>query len=169
MPHTELIETKKGKRHMKGHKQVIDALNDVLTGELTAINQYFLHARMVKNWGYSKLADKIWHESIDEMKHAQSITDRILFLEGLPNLQKLGKLKIGEKTEEIFVADLALEYENIPKVREAIQKCIDTSDHVTRELLEHILEDEEEHVDWIEAQQQIIKDIGIANYLAQQI
>jgi bacterioferritin len=165
----ERLRSMGGEDAMKGHKQVIDGLNEVLTGELTAINQYFLHARMVKNWGYTKLADKIWHESIDEMKHAQTITDRILFLEGLPNLQRLGKLKIGENTEEIMAADLELEHINIPKVRAAIEQCIAHHDHVTRELLEHILEDEEEHVDWIEAQQQIIKDIGIANYLAQQI
>jgi bacterioferritin len=154
---------------MKGDKKVLDALNDVLTGELTAINQYFLHARMTKSWGYEKLGDKIWHESIDEMKHSQKIVDRILFLEGLPNLQRLSKLTIGENIIEILAADLKLEHENIPKVRAAIKVTIETADHVTRELLEHILEDEESHVDWLEAQQQIIKDVGVENYLAQQI
>lgn len=154
---------------MKGDKKIIEALNDILTGELTAINQYFLHARMTQSWGYKKLGDKIWHESIDEMKHAQTLTDRILFLEGLPNLQKLGKLSIGETVPEILDCDLKLEFENIPKVRAGIKLCNDLGDHVTRELLEHILVDEESHVDWLEAQLQIVKDVGIENYLAQHI
>jgi bacterioferritin len=154
---------------MKGNSKVIDALNEILVGELTAINQYFLHSRMCKDWGYEKLAAKIWEESIDEMKHAQELTDRILFLEGLPNLQKLGKLHIGENVQEVMDCDLKLEYENIPRIRDAIKLCLDTADHVTRELLEHILVSEEEHVDWLESQQSIIKDVGIENYLAEKI
>lgn len=154
---------------MKGHSDVIAGLNAVLTGELTAINQYFLHAKMLKNWGYQKLGDYVYKESIDEMKHADKIVDRILFLEGVPNLQKLEKLTIGETFPEILDADIKLEYINIPRIRDAIAKCMQHADHVTRELLEKILSDEEHHVDWIEAQQQIIKDVGIENYLATQI
>jgi bacterioferritin len=154
---------------MKGNAKVIECLNQVLAGELTAINQYFLHARMCKDWGYEKLADTIWKESIDEMKHAQTITDRILFLEGLPNLQKLNKLNIGENVKEILTSDLGLEHQNIPAVRTGIEVCMEVKDHVTREILEHILMEEEEHVDWLESQLQIIKDTGIENYLATKI
>ncbi|MCB0411851.1 MAG: bacterioferritin [Bdellovibrionales bacterium] len=154
---------------MRGNDNVIKALNDILTGELTAINQYFLHARIVKNWGYHRLAKTIYEESIEEMKHAQDLTDRVLFLEGIPNLQKLNALKIGENVEEQLKADLDLESDAIPKVKAAIELCLKEGDHVSRELLEHILVDEENHVDWLEAQLQIIKDIGIQNYLAQQM
>jgi len=154
---------------MKGNDKVIKILNEVLTNELTAINQYFLHARICKDWGYEKLAKKTYEESIDEMKHAQEIIDRILFLEGLPNLQKLNNLSIGETVPEQLKADLAMEHHNIPKLREGIQASTEAADHVTREMLEHILVSEEEHVDWLESQLKIITDIGVENYLAQQI
>ncbi|MBM4253621.1 MAG: bacterioferritin [Deltaproteobacteria bacterium] len=154
---------------MKGDSKVIDALNEILTGELTAINQYFLHARMCKNWGYERIAAKVWAESIDEMKHAQALTDRILFLEGLPNLQKLGKLNIGETVEEQFQADLALEFQAMTNLKAAIKVCFEAADHTTRELFEHILADEEAHVDWLEAQLGLIKDLGRTAYLAEQI
>ncbi|MEN9834003.1 MAG: hypothetical protein RL011_196 [Pseudomonadota bacterium] len=154
---------------MKGDSKVIDALNEILTGELTAINQYFLHARMCKNWGYERIAAKVWAESIDEMKHAQALTDRILFLEGLPNLQKLGKLNIGETVEEQFQADLALEFQAMTNLKAAIKVCFEAADHTTRELFEHILADEENHVDWLEAQLGLIKDLGRNAYLAEQI
>ncbi len=154
---------------MKGDAKVIAALNDILTGELTAINQYFLHAKMCKNWGYKKIAQKIYKESIDEMKHADVLTERILFLEGLPNLQKLDKLNIGETVKEQLESDLALEYRAIPRLRKAIELCWDASDHGTRELLEKILVSEEEHTDWLETQLSTIKDIGLPNFLAQQL
>ena len=154
---------------MKGHKEVIDLLNKVLEGELTAINQYFLHARMCKDWGYEKLADKVYHESIDEMKHAQQLIDRILFLEGLPNVQKLGELNIGQNVLEQLNSDLALENRAIPLLKNGIKLCGDHSDHGTRELLEHILVSEEEHVDWLESQLNLVKEVGEQNYLTQQI
>lgn len=154
---------------MKGDPKVITCLNDILTGELTAINQYFLHAKMCKNWGFHKIASKVYKESIDEMKHAEYLTDRILFLEGLPNLQKLGKLRIGENVKEQLESDLALEMEAIPRLRKAIELCWEASDHGTRELLEKILVSEEEHTDWLETQLSVIKDIGLQNYLTQQI
>lgn len=154
---------------MKGDKRIIDSLNEILTGELTAINQYFLHARMCKNWGFQKIGEKIYKESIDEMKHASILTDRILFLEGLPNLQKLGKLRIGENVLEQLESDLALEMDAIPRLRKAIELCWEISDHGTRDLLEKILVSEEEHTDWLETQLSIVKDIGIQNYLTQQI
>lgn len=154
---------------MKGDAKVIAALNEILTGELTAINQYFLHAKMCKNWGYKKLGHKVYMESIDEMKHADALTERILFLEGLPNLQKLDKLNIGETVKEQLESDLALEYRAIPRLKKAIELCWDTSDHGTRDLLEKILVSEEEHTDWLETQLSTIKDIGLQNYLAQQL
>ena len=150
---------------MKGDKQVIQFLNKVLRQELTAINQYFLHAKMFRNWGLTKLADHEHHESIDEMKHADRLIERILFLEGLPNLQDLGTLRIGENTREILEADLALELEALPVLREAIAHCESVRDYVSRELFEDILESEEEHVDWIETQLELIGKIGIENYL----
>src|SRR4051812_57999 len=137
---------------MKGDPRVIDALNEILTGELTAINQYFLHARMCKNWGYERIAHIVYKESIEEMKHAQDLTDRVLFLDGIPNLQKLGKLNIGETVPEQLDSDLKLEYQALDRLKVAIKTCFDAADHASRELLEHILCDEEKHIDWIETQ-----------------
>lgn len=154
---------------MKGDKAVIEELNKILTNELTAINQYFLHARMCQDWGYKALGDKIYHESIDEMKHAQELIDRILFLEGMPNVQKLHAITIGQKVPEILKADLDFEYKAIPDLKAAIKVCFEKEDHVSREMLEHILVAEEEHVDWIESQMQMIGDMGVENYLAEQM
>lgn len=154
---------------MRGDKKVITYLNKALTNELTAINQYFLHARMFKNWGLEKLNDKVYHESIDEMKHADRLIERILFLEGLPNLQNLGKLKIGEHTEEMLKCDLALEMDALPLLREAIAHCESSADYVSRELFESILESEEEHVDWLEQQLGLIETVGLQNYLQSQM
>ena len=150
---------------MKGDTKVIEFLNQALKNELTAINQYFLHARMYKNWGFNKLNDHEYEESIDEMKHADMLIERILFLEGLPNLQALGKLYIGEEPEEMLKCDLQLEMEAIPLLRDAIAHCETVNDYVSRELFERILESEEEHVDWIEEQFDRIKRVGIQNYL----
>ena len=150
---------------MKGDASVIDYLNKVLKGELTAISQYFLHARIFKNWGFHALDEHEYHESIDEMKHADRLVERILFLEGLPNLQSLGALRIGQTTEEIFAADLALENEGIPLLREAIAHCEKLGDYVTRDMLEENLESEEGHVDWLETQLSLIATLGVTTYL----
>ena len=154
---------------MKGDPRIIDMLNEVLTGELTAINQYFLHGKMCLNWGYDHLGKKIYEESIDEMKHAQKLVERILFLDGLPNLQKLGKLTIGTKVVEILENDLAFELGTVPRLNKGIQLARDAGDNGSEELLTRILVDSESHVDWLESQLELVKQVGESNYLAQQI
>ncbi len=149
---------------MKGDTKVIEFLNRALTNELTAINQYFLHARMFENWGLEKLNEKEYHESIDEMKHADALIKRILFLEGLPNLQDLGKVLIGENTREVMECDLKLEMDAVPPLRDAIAHCEKVSDYVSRELFEEILASEEEHIDWLETQLDLMDKIGMENY-----
>ena len=150
---------------MKGDPQVIEFLNKALLNELTAVNQYWLHYRMLDNWGVAKLADYERHESIDEMKHADQLSERILFLDGLPNFQALGKLRIGEDVEEVLKADLALEHEAIPLLKEAIGHCETVRDYISREIFERILENEEEHVDFLERQFDMIKRMGLENYI----
>lgn len=154
---------------MKQDATVIQHLNKILANELIAINQYFLHSRMYQDWGLSKLAKQEYEESIDEMKHADKLTQRILFLEGLPNLQELGKLMIGENVQEILECDLKLEMKAIPDLREAIAYCESVKDYVSRELLEDILTSEEDHVDWLETQLSLIKQVGLQNYLQTQM
>lgn len=150
---------------MKGDAKVIDFLNEALKNELTAINQYFLHSKMLDNWGVSKLAKFEYEESIDEMKHADKLAERILFLDGLPNFQLLGRLKIGESVEEILKADLALEHEALPALKDGIEHCEKVRDYVTRDLFAEILESEEEHVDTLEQQFDMIERMGIENYV----
>jgi bacterioferritin len=150
---------------MKGDAKVISYLNKVLKNELSAINQYFLHSRMYRNWGLKQLADHEYAESIDEMKHADKLIERILFLDGLPNLQDIGKLMIGENAKEILECDLKLELLAVPDLREAITHCESVKDFISRELFEDILESEEEHIDWLETQLGLIEKIGLENYL----
>jgi bacterioferritin len=154
---------------MKGDTKVIEFLNCALRNELTAISQYFLHSRMLKDWGLKALGDYEFQESVDEMKHADALIERILFLEGLPNMQDVGKLRIGEHTKEMLECDLALEMEAIPDLREAIEYCESCKDFVSRDLFDSILESEEEHVDWLETQLDLIARVGIENYQQSQI
>lgn len=154
---------------MKGNKQVLAVLNQVLTLELTSINQYFLHARMFKNWGIEELNEKAYKKSIKDMKQADDLIERILFLEGLPNLQHLGKLRIGEHTEEMLSCDMDFQLEQIPVLKDAIELCENEQDYVSREILEEILEYEEDYIDWLETQQSLIQNIGIENYIQSQI
>lgn len=154
---------------MKGDPKVIEYLNRALKLELTAINQYFLHARMFRHWGFERLGDIEYRESIDEMRHADKLIERILFLDGLPNLQDLDKLKIGESVAEAIGADLELEMKAHPFYREAIAYCESVRDYVSRELLDDILESEEEHIDFLETQLDLIKSVGLENYLQSQM
>ena len=154
---------------MKGDAKIIEHLNKALGNELIAINQYFLHARMYKDWGMKNLADHEYHESIDEMKHADQLVERILFLEGLPNMQDLGALRIGENTKEMLESDLALEMDAIPDLKEAIKYAEEIRDYVSRDLFNDILESEEEHVDWLETQLGLIEKMGMQNYVQAQV
>jgi bacterioferritin len=154
---------------MQGNTQVLSYLNRVLTVELTTINQYFLHARMYKNWGIEKLNKKAYKKSIQDMKQADTLIERILFLEGLPNLQQLGSLRIGEHTEEMLACDMSVQVDQLELLREAIACCETEADYVSRDVLESILEDEEEYIDWIETQQHQISTMGLENYLQSQL
>ncbi len=154
---------------MKGDQTVIKYLNKVLYNELTAINQYFMHYKILEDQGFVKLAKKSREESIEEMNHADELMSRILFLEGLPNLQSLGQLRIGESVKEMLQCDLALEYDAVPVLREGIQYCEEVRDYVSRDLLQKILDDEEEHIDWLETQLGLIKQVGEQNYLQAQL
>ena len=153
----------------QGNKDVIGVLNDVLTGELTSINQYFLHSRMCRNWGYKRLSEIIYKESIDEMKHADELIERILYLDGLPNVQKLSKVRVGQTVPEIFEVDLAVEMEAVARLNAGIATCIGAADNGSRHLLEELLVSEEEHVDWLEAQKTAIEQMGLPAYLAEQL
>jgi bacterioferritin len=154
---------------MQGNAEIVELLNEVLTGELTAINQYFIHAKMCGNWGFGRLEDKVREESIEEMKHAESLIERILFLDGVPNLQRLGNVMVGETVPEQFALDLEVEMQAMERLRRAIAKAVEVGDHGSRELFEHILVNEEEHIDWLETQQAAIERTGLENYLAEQL
>ncbi len=154
---------------MQGDRQVIQLLNRQLTRELTAVNQYFLHARMYRQWGLTRLGEHEYHESIEEMKHADRLVQRILMIEGLPNLQDLGKLGIGENTPEMLRSDLELERGSQASLKEGIAHCEGVKDYVSREILEDILDDTEEHIDWIETQIELIEKVGLQNYLQSQM
>lgn len=155
--------------HMQGNPEILEVLNEVLTGELTAINQYFLHAKIMEDWGFDRLADHTKHESIDEMKHAETVTDRILFLDGLPNYQRLSPLRIGETVPEMFEADLELEFAAVERLNRGIALARDVGDNGTRDLLEEILVSEEEHINWLETQLESIRQVGLENYLAEHL
>ena len=154
---------------MKGDTQIIALLNDVLSAELTAVNQYWLHARLCENWGYERLWKKIREESLEEMKHADELIERILYLDGMPNLQRLGKISVGETVPEQFKLDLQVEYEAVKRLNEGIEACRSKGDNGTRALLEKMLKDEEDHVDWLEEQEGLLKTLGEPAYLAEQI
>lgn len=154
---------------MKGDADIIQKLNGILTNELTAINQYFLHARMLKNWGLLKLAQKIYEESVGEMKHADLLIERVLFLEGLPNVQNMHKMRIGENVPEMFTSDLGIETKNRADLAAAMQQCELKHDFETKKILGNILTDTEEHIDWLETQLQLIQQVGLQNYLQSQM
>jgi bacterioferritin len=154
---------------MRGDAEIIAALNDILTSELTAINQYFVHYKMLENWGYPRLAKKKREESIEEMKHADRLIHRILYLEGVPNLQRLGSVKVGEEPIEMHKLDLELELAAVARLNKAVDLCLQKSDAGTRDLVESVLREEEEAIDWLEAQLSIVEDIGRERYLAQQL
>ncbi len=154
---------------MKGSATIIEALNSVLTKELTAINQYFLHSRMLQNWGLEKIGKLEYEASIDEMKHADMIIKRILFLEGLPNLQKINKIRIGQDISEVIAADLEVEYEAVPHLKKCIQQAEAEHDYATRDLFLSILKSEEHHIDWLETQRDLIKAVGVQNFMQSQM
>jgi bacterioferritin len=154
---------------VQGDATIIELLNEVLTAELTAINQYFVDSKMHENWGYERLAKRFYDESIDEMKDAEHLIERILYLEGVPNLQRLGQVRVGETVEEKLRLGLGLEREAIDRLNRGIRQCVDAGDHGTRELLDDVLEGEEEHADWLETQLALMAQVGEAQYLAQQI
>lgn len=154
---------------MKGSEKVIECLNDVLTAELTAINQYFIHAKMLHNWGFHRLGKHVFAESVDEMKHADQLIERILFLDGVPNVQRYNKVNVGETVPEQFAVDLQLEYDAIERLRGYVALCRDERDESSRDMLEHILTSEEEHADWLETQIGLIKQLGESSYLAEQM
>ena len=154
---------------MKGNEEVMNLLNQLLTNELTAINQYFIHAKMCRNWGYGRLAKKVREESIDEMKHAELVIDRILFLDGVPNMQRYHKLHVGETVKEQFETDLQLEYAAIAFLNQGIEACRKCGDNATEDMMTRILVSEEEHTDWLETQLELIRQVGDQNYLSQQI
>ncbi len=154
---------------MKGDASIIRGLNEILTGQLTTINQYFLHARMLEDWGLEKLGRLEYNASIDEMKHADELIKRILFLEGLPNLQKLDKINIGQNVEEVIDCDLQVEYAALPVLKECIDLCEEEKDFVSRQLFTEILASEEEHVDWLETQKGLIDKLGLENYMQSQV
>jgi bacterioferritin len=154
---------------MQGNPRVLELLGDVLTAELTAVNQYFVHAKLMENWGFERLAERTRHESIDEMKHVETLMERILFLEGMPNLQRLFPIRVGETVPEQLRLDLELEYEAIRRLNDGIATCAEVGDNGSREMLEHILVGEEEHTDWLETQLEAMRQVGEVNYLAQQL
>jgi bacterioferritin len=167
--HAPLEREEPGEIAVKGDAKVVDALNEILTSELTAINQYFIHAKMCANWGYQRLAKKKREESIEEMKHADEVIERILFLEGVPNMQRLGSVRVGEEPIEQHRLDLELEYDAVKRLNDAIKLARDKGDNGTEELLESILRDEEKGIDWLEAQLHLVEEVGKQAYLAEMI